>query len=150
MLETDLGAVTYIEQQANQFPWSRKHFENSLKAGHNAWVFSNTDDEIIGFTIVQQIIDEAHLLNICVKPTAQGKGYGRQILDHVIDFSTSISATIILLEVRQTNIRAQQLYLNAGFNEMAVRKDYYPAENGREDAILMGMDLSLMSLFAAE
>ncbi len=150
MLESDISEVTNIEQQANRFPWSRKHFESSLKAGHNAWVFSNEQNEILGFTIVQHILDEMHLLNICVKPAAQGKGYGREILNHIIEFSTSLSANIILLEVRRTNLKAQQLYLNSGFNEMSVRKNYYPSENGSEDAILMGMDLSLMSLFACE
>ncbi|MBE0439277.1 MAG: ribosomal protein S18-alanine N-acetyltransferase [Gammaproteobacteria bacterium] len=150
MLESDIAEVTNIEQQANTFPWSRKHFESSLKAGHQAWVFSNDQNEILGFTIVQQILDETHLLNICVKPTVQGKGYGREILNYVIKFSNSISSNIILLEVRQTNLRAQQLYLNSGFNEMAVRKNYYPSDNGSEDAILMAMDLSLMSLFASK
>ncbi|MDT8370673.1 MAG: ribosomal protein S18-alanine N-acetyltransferase [Gammaproteobacteria bacterium] len=150
MLESDIAEVTNIEQQANMFPWSRKHFESSLKAGHQAWVFCNDQNQILGFTIVQQILDETHLLNICVKPTVQGRGYGREILNYVIEFSNSISSNIILLEVRQTNLRAQQLYLNSGFNEIAVRKNYYPSDNGCEDAILMGIDLSLMSLFASE
>jgi len=150
MLADDITEVAQIEQQANAFPWSVKHFESCLKAGHNAWVFVNEGNVIHGFTIVQQILDEAHLLNICVKPAEQGKGYGRTILNHVIDFSNSISANIILLEVRRSNLRAQQLYLNSGFNEMSVRRDYYPAHNGREDAILMGMELGLMSLFATE
>jgi ribosomal-protein-alanine N-acetyltransferase len=150
MLDSDLFQVAEIEQMANAFPWSRKHFESCLKAGHKAWVFTTDQQELIGFTIVQQILDESHLLNICVKPSHQGQGYGRLILEHVIEFSTSISANIILLEVRRTNHRAQQLYLNSGFNEMSVRRDYYPAENGREDAVLMAMDLSLMALFAAE
>lgn len=150
MVESDISEVASIEQHANAFPWSRKHFESSLKAGHHAWVLCNDQNQIIGFTIVQQILDETHLLNICVKPTVQGRGYGQEILNHVIEFSNSISSTIILLEVRRTNFRAQQLYLNSGFNEMAVRKDYYPSENGFEDAILMAMDLSLMSLFSSE
>ena len=101
----------------------------------------------MGFAIVQRVLDEAHLLNICVKPSKQGKGLGKAILQHVIDYANSISAVIILLEVRSSNERAQQLYLNSGFNEMSVRKGYYPAKEGREDAILMAMDLDLMSLF---
>jgi len=99
---------------------------------------------LIGYTIVQQVVDEAHLLNICVKPSLQGQGIGRKILDHVIAFANSVSSVLIVLEVRRSNDRAQQLYSQAGFNEMSVRKDYYPAEQGREDAILMGMDLSFL------
>jgi len=144
----DVATVLDIEQNANQFPWDKKSFEDSLKTGHQAWVFYEKTDEIVGFAIVQRVLDEAHLLNICVKPAAQGRGLGKVILQHVIDYANSISAVIILLEVRRSNERAQQLYLQSGFNEMSVRKGYYPAKEGREDAILMAMDLDLMSFFS--
>ena len=147
MTHDDVFDVVNIEQQANQFPWSRKNFEDGLKANNQAWVFVNDSNEIIAYTIVQKVVDETHLLNICVKASAQGKGLGREVLNHVIDFAHSISSVLIVLEVRSSNQRAQQLYLQAGFNEMSVRKDYYPAKKGREDAILMGLDLDLMSLF---
>jgi len=148
MKANDIIDVVRIEQEANQFPWSTKNFEDSLKAKHKAWIFVNDSDEIIAYTIVQKVVDETHLLNICVKPSAQGKGLGHEVLNHVINFANSISSVLIVLEVRSSNQRAQQLYLQAGFNEMSVRKDYYPAEEGREDAILMGLDLDLMSLFS--
>ncbi|NOQ82028.1 MAG: ribosomal protein S18-alanine N-acetyltransferase [Methylophaga sp.] len=147
MTHDDVFDVVNIEQQANQFPWSRKNFEDGLKANNQAWVFVNDSNEIIAYTIVQKVVDETHLLNICVKASAQGKGLGREVLNHVIDFAHSISSVLIVLEVRSSNQRAQQLYLQAGFNEMSVRKDYYPAAEGREDAVLMGLDLDLMSLF---
>jgi len=150
MKVTDIDDVIKIEQEANHFPWSRKNIEDCLKAHNNAWVFVNNLNEIIAYTIVQKVVDEAHLLNICVKPSEQGQGLGRKVLNHVIDFSESISSVLILLEVRSSNQRAQSLYLQAGFNEMSVRKNYYPAKEGREDAVLMGLDLSLMSLFSEE
>tara|TARA_R110002153_G_scaffold18021_4_gene63128 strand:- start:7760 stop:8224 length:465 start_codon:yes stop_codon:yes gene_type:complete len=143
----DIATVLDIEQGANQFPWDKKSFEDSLKTDHQAWVFYEKSDEIVGFAIVQRVLDEAHLLNICVKPAKQGQGLGKTIVQHVIDYANSFSAVIILLEVRRSNERAQQLYLQAGFNEMSVRKGYYPAKDGREDAILMAMDLDLMSFF---
>tara|TARA_R110001583_G_scaffold27202_2_gene97462 strand:+ start:1938 stop:2402 length:465 start_codon:yes stop_codon:yes gene_type:complete len=143
----DIATVLGIEQGANQFPWDKKSFEDSLKTDHQAWVFYEKSDEIVGFAIVQRVLDEAHLLNICVKPAKQGQGLGKTIVQHVIDYANSFSAVIILLEVRRSNERAQQLYLQAGFNEMSVRKGYYPAKDGREDAILMAMDLDLMSFF---
>jgi [ribosomal protein S18]-alanine N-acetyltransferase len=144
MQQYDIAEVVAIEQAANRHPWSMKNFNDCLKAGHKAWVFVNDQQELVGYTIVQQVVDEAHLLNICVKPSLQGQGFGRKILDHVIDFANSVSSVLIVLEVRRSNDRAQQLYLQAGFNEMSVRKDYYPDEQGREDAILMGMDLSFL------
>jgi len=147
MQSADLDTVLRIEQQANQFPWTVKNFNDSLKANHQAWVFVTDSDEIVAYTIVQKVVDETHLLNICVKQSAQGQGLGRQVLNQVIDYANNISSVLIVLEVRSSNQRAQQLYLQAGFNEMSVRKDYYPAEQGREDAILMGLDLDLMSLF---
>ncbi|PHS31481.1 MAG: ribosomal-protein-alanine N-acetyltransferase [Methylophaga sp.] len=148
MQQTDIAEVVAIENSATTFPWSVKNFEDSLKSGHYAWVFTDKSDEIVGYTIVQKVVDEAHLLNICVKPRVQGQGFGREILNHIVDFANSISSVLIVLEVRSSNQRAQQLYLQAGFNEMSVRKNYYPAEIGREDAILMGLDLNLMSLFS--
>ncbi|MDC9724909.1 MAG: ribosomal protein S18-alanine N-acetyltransferase [Gammaproteobacteria bacterium] len=142
MQANDIVDVVSIEQEANQFPWSTKNFQDCLKANNDAWVFVDNSDDIIAYTIVQKVVDETHLLNICVKPSAQGKGLGREVLNHVIDFAQSISSILIVLEVRSSNQRAQQLYSQAGFNEMSVRKNYYPATDGREDAVLMGMDLS--------
>jgi len=142
-----LADVYSIETSANHFPWSVKNFSDSLDAGHHAWVYIDPYDVIIGFAIVQLVLDEAHLLNICVRPDMQGQGYGRRILEHIIDHAMSKSATLLVLEVRQSNQRAQSLYEQFGFNEMTVRRGYYPAEQGREDAILMGLDLSMLSVF---
>lgn len=147
MQEQDMANVLDIEQSANHFPWDKKSFEDCLKTGYQAWVFHEKTDEIIGFAIIQHVLDEVHLLNICVKPIAQGRGLGKVIIQHVIDCANYLSAVIILLEVRRSNIRAQQLYLKAGFNEMSVRKNYYPSKVGREDAILMAMDLDLTAFF---
>lgn len=148
MLAEDLANVHAIESAANQFPWSQKNFADSLDAGHYAWVFCDAFDVIIAYTVVQLVVDEVHLLNLCVSPDMQRQGYGRRILDHVIDFAHSRAAVIIVLEVRESNHRAQALYEQFGFNEMSVRPGYYPAENGREDAILMGLDLSMLSMFS--
>lgn len=148
MQKQDIAEVLAIETAATAFPWSAKNFEDSLQSGHKAWVFSDDLDNMIGFALVQRVVDEAHLLNICVKQNQQGKGFGRAILSHIIEFANSISSVLVVLEVRSSNKRAQQLYLNTGFNEMSVRKDYYPAKVGREDAVLMGLDLDLISLFS--
>ncbi len=145
----DLAVVAKIEREANRFPWTLKNFSDGFLAGHQCWVFCDNKDSIVGFTIVQKVVDELHLLNLCVKTDQQGVGIGKLMLKTVIDYAESTQAAILLLEVRQSNKRAQQLYFKSGFNEMAIRKDYYPAEQGREDAILMAMAFSFESLLSA-
>ncbi len=142
MQDQDIAEVVAIEQSANNFPWSYKNFKDCMKAKYQSWVFLDESGDILGYTVIQRVIDETHLLNICIKPKHQGQGLGRKILEHVIEFSKDNSLVLIVLEVRRSNRRAQKLYLQAGFNEMSVRKNYYPGEQGREDAILMGMDLA--------
>ena len=144
MQSDELPIVVAIEQSSNKFPWSLKNFEDCLQANNKAWIFSNDESEILAYAIVEKVVDEIHILNICVKPSVQGRGYGRELLSYIIDYANKNSSIFIVLEVRSSNKRAQDLYLQAGFNEMSVRKDYYPAKNGREDAILMGMDLSFL------
>jgi len=141
---SDIDKVWQMEKQANRFPWTKGNFEDCLKSGYRSFLYL-VADEIIGFSVVQSVLDEVHLLNICVKPAFQGKGFGRQMLNHVIDVAQEQSASIIVLEVRASNFRAQQLYLSTGFNEMSVRRGYYPAEQGREDGVLMGLELGMLS-----
>jgi ribosomal-protein-alanine N-acetyltransferase len=148
MTMQDIAAIHKIECAANRFPWSQKNFSDSLDSGHYAWIYRQPDcKEIVGYAVVQFILDEAHLLNICVEPTQQGNGYGRVILKHLIEYAKTRDSNLMVLEVRRSNQRAQNLYLQEGFNEMSVRAGYYPAEKGREDAILMGLDLSDTSIF---
>ncbi len=143
----DLDEVFAIEEAANQFPWSFKNFQDSLKAKHLAWIFCGDDKDVHGYVIAQTVADELHILNICVRPDMQGRGLGKKILNHVVNYAEMNSISVILLEVRSSNQRAQQLYLQSGFNEMSVREGYYPAEGGREDAVLMAKDLSMLSMF---
>jgi len=142
MKSSDIDTLVAIESKVTDFPWTKKNFTDSMKPQHKGWVFLDEKGEIDAFILIQKVVDETHLLNICVKAGAQGKGIGKQILGFVIDYANSIASTLIVLEVRSSNQRAQALYYQAGFNEMAVRKNYYPTKEGREDAILMGLDLS--------
>ncbi len=146
--QDDLNIISQIENETNHFPWKYQHFSDCLKAGYKAWGFSIDNGEIIGFAIIQKVVDEAHLLNICVKKPYQGQGVGRKILDHVLNHANEHNFSLVILEVRRSNKRAQNLYLSMGFNEISVRKDYYPAEQGREDAIMMAKDLMSNTFFA--
>jgi len=87
------------------------------------------------------VLDEAHLLNISIAAEYQGRGLGRELLVHMMQVARQYNALNMFLEVRVSNLAAIGLYENMGFNEMAIRRNYYPAKNGREDAILMGMAL---------
>ncbi|MFT7234683.1 MAG: ribosomal-protein-alanine N-acetyltransferase [Methylophagaceae bacterium] len=149
MIKTDLVDVADIEKQSTPFPWSLKHFEDCFKVGYPAWVMCDGEERIVSFVVIQKVIDELHILNICVHRQHQRQGLGKAMLNHIIQYAKQIGSALILLEVRRSNNKAQSLYCQTGFNEMSVRQGYYPAEHGREDAILMGLDLDLQSLFSA-
>lgn len=134
----DLAAVCAIEKQVQYAPWSEKLFAEGLER-HRCIVAINQQQQIVGFSIVQFIVDEAHLLNIAVEPTQQKQGIGKVLLDDVLVNSQQKKASTIFLEVRESNQRAIQLYQAAGFNEIGLRKNYYPTANGKENAVIMAL-----------
>jgi ribosomal-protein-alanine N-acetyltransferase len=136
----DLDTIMVIEPQIYPYPWTRGNFSDSLNSGYSAWVLMH-NLEIIGYSLMMMVLDEAHLLNLSVAKTYQKQGLGRTLLEHMVDIAKNNQMANMFLEVRQSNISAIALYENMGFNEMAIRRNYYPATNGREDAILMGLAL---------
>ena len=140
MTEADLDAIMEIEPHIYSHPWSRGNFSDSLVSGYSAWVLLD-DAKIIGYALMMMVLDEAHLLNLSVAKAYQKQGLGRLLLEHMITIAKKHAAANMFLEVRPSNISAIALYENIGFNEMAVRRGYYPAHNGREDAVLMGLAL---------
>lgn len=141
MTLADVPAIASIEATATAFPWTAKLFEDCIRAGHQCLIYDTDSSNNVAYTIVQQILDETHLLNICVAPLYQRQGYGRYMVKNVMEHSKTQKSVIILLEVRESNQRAQSLYQQLGFNEMSVRANYYPAKKGREDGILMALML---------
>ena len=140
MQDEDLDAVMAIEPKIYSHPWSRGNFADSLKSGYNCWVVE-LDGELIGYGALMMVLDEAHLLNLSIAGPYQGRGLGRELLAHFIEVARRYGGQMMFLEVRPSNTAAIGLYESMGFNEFSVRKGYYPAENGREDAILMGLAL---------
>ena len=140
MTEADLDAIMEIEPHIYSHPWSRGNFSDSLISGYSAWVLLD-GAKIIGYALMMMVLDEAHLLNLSVAKAYQKQGLGRLLLEHMIAIAKKHAAANMFLEVRPSNISAIALYENIGFNEMAVRRGYYPAHNGREDAVLMGLAL---------
>lgn len=134
----DLPAVLAIEARAHAFPWTPGIFEDALKTGYYMVVMEQ-GATLIGYGVVQVILDEGHLLNITIDPQRHGKGLGRQLLHHLLDYARTHTDTLFL-EVRPSNTPAIALYQSEGFNEVGLRRNYYPAVGGgREDALLMAM-----------
>jgi ribosomal-protein-alanine N-acetyltransferase len=140
MTEANLDAVAAAEARIYAFPWTRGNFADSLAAGHQAWL-ALQGGRLIGYAIVMQVVDEAHLLNISVLPELQRRGFGSTLLIDIFGQARMQAATRMLLEVRPGNISGQGFYKHHGFVEIGRRRDYYPAHAGREDAIVMAREL---------
>jgi [ribosomal protein S18]-alanine N-acetyltransferase len=140
MQETDLAVVMQIEPTIYSHPWTRGNFNDSLKSGHKAWVMT-LRDEVVAYAVMMIVLDEAHLLNISVATPYQKQGLGRMLLVHLLDQARNLKTLNMFLEVRASNVSAIALYESMGFVEMGIRRGYYPASKGREDAILMGLAL---------
>ena len=142
MTTADLDAVAEAERRCHPFPWTRGNFADSLTAGHGAWL-ALEDGRMAGYAVMMQVLDEVHLLNITVLPELQRSGRGSALLLQLFDLARHQAATRMLLEVRPGNVSGQGLYQRHGFVEIGRRRDYYPAPDGREDAIVMARDLCL-------
>jgi len=138
---SDLKQVIAIEQRAYPYPWTIGIFRDCLRVGYSAWVMT-LDKKVMGYGVVMFAPGEAHILNICIDPDYQGKGLGRYLLKYLLKKSVQTDIDMIMLEVRRSNVGAQHLYESEGFNELGVRKAYYPADDGREDAIILAKYLS--------
>lgn len=134
----DLDTIMLIEPTIYTHPWTRGNFSDSLNSGYSAWILE-ADQKIIGYALLMMVLDEAHLLNLSVAKSHQKQGLGRYLLEHMLQIAQNHKAANMFLEVRPSNISAIALYENMGFCEMAVRRNYYPAHDGREDAVLMGL-----------
>lgn len=139
MTTSDLPRVAAIEKKGYQFSWSEDIFRDCLKARYDCWVCEE-QDKVLGYCIVSIAVGEAHVLNLCVDPAEQGQGIGRRLLENLIESARGRAETVFL-EVRPSNAVAIALYERLGFNEIGIRKGYYPAENGREDALMMALEL---------
>jgi len=136
----DLELVLDIELRAYPFPWTRGIFHDCLRAGYPAWVLEQ-GLAIIGYGMLNIGADEAHVLNVCTAPEAQGHGHGRRLLRSLLKAARNRGAQRVFLEVRPSNTVAIALYDSEGFNEIGRRPRYYPAKGGREDAIVMAKEL---------
>lgn len=140
MREDDVDAVMAIEVRAYSFPWTAGIFRDCLRAAYPSWLLVR-DEVIVGYGIISIAAGEGHILNICIDPLEHGRGHGRRLLRSLVQVARMHRAERIFLEVRPSNPRAIALYFDEGFNEIGRRPRYYPANMGREDAIVMAMEL---------
>lgn len=141
MREDDVAQVMRIERSAYPYPWTEGIFRDCLAAGYQARVLLDEAGTIIGYAVLSVAAGEAHLLNICTAPAVQGKGHGRWLLRQMLALAGRCRAQRVFLEVRPSNPHAQRMYESEGFNEIGRRPRYYPADDGREDAVVMAMEL---------
>jgi ribosomal-protein-alanine N-acetyltransferase len=140
MTVDDVVTIMQVEARAFPYPWTAGIFHDCLKHGYSGWVYEQ-NGSLVGYAMMMFVLDEMHLLNICIRPEDHGRGLGSRLLKTLERIALGAKAENCFLEVRQSNFSAIRLYLNAGFNEVGVRKGYYPATVGREDAIVMAKTL---------
>lgn len=140
MREQDLAEVMAIESALYTHPWTRGNFADSLRAGYECRSY-RVQGELIGYFVLLAAAGEAHLLNLSIAETQQRRGYGTALLNEATALARKLGAKELFLEVRPSNRGAQELYYRYGFRKIAVRRDYYPARHGREDALVLSLAL---------
>lgn len=136
----DLPEVMEIECTAYEFPWSEVIFRDCMRVGYVCWVCEQ-NKSLQAYGVMSVAVSECHVLNLCVRPREQGQGFGRLVLRELLHHACRQRADTAFLEVRPSNRRAVALYRSEGFCEMGIRKNYYPARNGREDALVFAKAL---------
>jgi ribosomal-protein-alanine N-acetyltransferase len=140
MLEGDLPEIISIERHSYPHPWTQIIFGDCLHAGYSCWVCGR-NGMIEAYGILSVAAGEAHLLNICVRDESRQQGVGRKMLRHLVAIARRHDTEVIFLEVRPSNAAARALYEDEGFNELGNRRDYYPAGDDREDALIFARTL---------
>lgn len=142
MQVADVDAVMALEVGAYSHPWSRGNFVDSLAAGYEAELrLDGRRGELLGYSVAMRGPGETHLLNLTVAPALQRQGHGSALLQRLVARCRERGDEALWLEVRQSNAGARALYRAAGFDEVGLRRAYYPAEQGREDAVVMRLAL---------
>lgn len=140
MTQADLDAVVTIERDVHAHPWTRGNFVDSIETGHHCWVVEH-QSEIVAYGVVTVGAGEAHLLNLSVGRQWQRRGLGSHMTRFLLKLAREHGARALFLEVRPSNVPARALYTRSGFAEIGRRRDYYPAGGGREDAVVMQVNL---------
>ena len=140
MNQGHIAEVMCIETEAYAFPWTEDIFRDCLRVGYSCWV-AECWRGLCGYGLLAIAAGECHVLNVCIKPDLQGRGIGGRFMGHLMAVAMGRGAEKIFLEARVGNRAARRLYRDLGFRRIGRRKGYYPAEQGREDAVVMAKTL---------
>lgn len=141
MTEDDLESVLRIEREVHTYPWTQGNFSDALRGKYVCKVHESEADGIIGYAVLMMAVDEAELLDIAIDAKHQRMGFGGEMLEELAALARRANMRRMVLEVRVSNEAAVGLYRKFGFTDIGLRRDYYQAAYGREDAILMGREL---------
>lgn len=136
LLLAELPEVLEIERLGYSHPWTEPVFRDCFRDNYRLWA-AEDEGVLVGYGVVANLFDEAHLLNLCVHPRYQGMGIGRGLLKHILAEAVRDNMCQVLLEVRAGNTSAIRLYSGEGFEDIGRRPEYYPGPDGREDARVM-------------
>jgi ribosomal-protein-alanine N-acetyltransferase len=140
MRMADLPVVMDIERCAYEFCWTEGIFRDCIAVGYRCHVLL-LDGHIAGYGVMSVAVGESHILNLCIDPGLRRRGLGRALLRYLLNDAAAAGARTMLLEVRPSNAAGIALYEQMGFKKIGMRKDYYPAQGGREDAIMLGKEI---------
>ncbi len=141
LMEIDLPEVASIEQQSYAFPWSENIFRDCLRVGYTCRAL-DLAGQIIGYGVMSLGAGEAHILNVCVREQCRSVGFGRRLLEHLLERAAAAGVAEAFLEVPPSNLSAIRLYQHLGFEQIGIRRGYYQAPDGREDAIVLKRELT--------
>ncbi len=136
----DIDTVMQVETKVYSHPWTEDIFRDCIRVGYDCWL-ALIENSIVAHAVISVAAGESHILNISVAETHQGRGIGKQFIEYLVGIAKKKQACMIMLEVRPSNVAAISCYNATGFNEMGCRKGYYPAANGREDALLFAREI---------
>ncbi len=140
MEQGDVDQVMVIERAVVEFPWTPSIYSDCIKVGYSCWVLED-NKEILGYGLLSMAANEAHILNLCIKPSRQRQGLGLRMMKYLIEEAKKLNARSVYLEVRVSNLGALELYKHLGFLQIGRRQGYYPAKDGREDALVLELSL---------
>lgn len=144
MVPGDVPAVGEVERASYAFPWSEGIFRDCLRVGYLCRV-AEMEGAIVAYGVVAMGAGEAHILNLCVREDIRGRSVGRQMLMLLLERARQAGMTEVFLEVRPSNPLAIALYQSVGFVQVGLRKGYYQATDGREDALVLKLDLAAVA-----
>jgi ribosomal-protein-alanine N-acetyltransferase len=148
-IPTDIPAALPIEEATQAAPWSEAAFARCFEAKYPGWVIED-QGAVAGFVLLSLVLGECHILNLCVHPSLQRRGLGRQLMAYALEWAKAQGAGIVYLEVRRSNLPAILLYQGMNFKQIGERKDYYPLAKEREDALVFARDIGIEAVSASQ